>query len=375
MSVFQRFIEQMESDDNPDKGDWRRQYIQLRTGFTTPPDLTDLITAFVKSGDVVVLDDTTKPIKMPRKSLYLAGRAARSALLKRPVKLYEFVTNATPKQIRLILENSHIDWDHETEFGVYLNIPTTKGGTLPVLIETMRGASDELEDSLVADATRRWLTIDALYIEVTKPEGDNNKLYDPTGRGWHDINEGLVRKNSDESRQKDVIDSLSFGSRGQIDPETLPSIAKSVPMADLGALKSGFAQSLTNPDVDPEKFIDLCDRCGVLTRSLPGVAIDREFPEMLRGHRPLLMAWLLRKNSPSLVSYHLRDGWPEWVAPNVEAMLGLDHMHPSDDISRIAHRLSLAGVSPQQIAAWIRSSGTGRQDWASNASRVMGSLS
>jgi hypothetical protein len=83
--------------------DWKKEHIQLEKGFVPPTKMRPVIKAFLNSGDIEVMKDTTKEINMPKKSLYLTGGSVRDFLKGKSVKDYHLVTNATPEQIALIL--------------------------------------------------------------------------------------------------------------------------------------------------------------------------------------------------------------------------------------------------------------------------------
>ena len=42
------------------KKDWKKEYVQLEKGFVPPPKLRPVIDAFVDSGDIKIMDDTSK---------------------------------------------------------------------------------------------------------------------------------------------------------------------------------------------------------------------------------------------------------------------------------------------------------------------------
>src|SRR5690606_36996563 len=98
------------------------------------------------------------------------------------------------------------------------------------------GAAEvDFVDNPHADASRRDLTINALYIELSKADGENSKLYDPTGKGFHDVKHNIVRTvgKAEERFQEDKLRVLrairfhcKFGSGSQMDQEIEKAIPK-----------------------------------------------------------------------------------------------------------------------------------------------------
>ena len=220
------------------KRDWKKEYVQLEKGFVPPPKLRPVIDAFVASGDIKVMDDTTKEIKMPKKALYLVGGAVRDFLQGKTPRDYNLVTDATPEQIAMILHKAGFrvppeghdrseagkgksgplklsfepkvanrGWkklwyittrDKSKESKAYSITASIDGEEFA--IETFRkGAKGACPESAEfcpgadEDSKKRDFTINSMYIELSKSDGPNAKLHDPTNKGWHDAKHSHVR--------------------------------------------------------------------------------------------------------------------------------------------------------------------------------------
>ena len=86
--------------------DWKKQYTQLEKGFIPPPNMRPIIQAFLDSGNIEIQADLTKPMKMPKKSLFLVGGPVRDFLKGKTPKDLDLATNATPEQVAHILHNA-----------------------------------------------------------------------------------------------------------------------------------------------------------------------------------------------------------------------------------------------------------------------------
>ena len=102
---FKKFITLREQEEKGGNKDWRKKTaaIQLEKGFVPPPSLRPIIQAFQESDKITLQQDTTDDPTMKKKSLFLVGGAVRDFLRGKSPKDYDLSTNATPAQIALIL--------------------------------------------------------------------------------------------------------------------------------------------------------------------------------------------------------------------------------------------------------------------------------
>ena len=235
-------IKEAQQQETPVSKDWRKEHVSLEKGFIPPTNMKPIIEAFNDSGKVVVMKDISgKHLTLPKKSLYLVGGPVRDFLLGKSIKDYDLATDANPEQIATILNAKGFRYagDRTGKKGVPLQLPFTpkpaeagtkkmwfvKGrdahGKAFVISAIVNGEEFEIAtfrqdakmgkvsddassrekrtpgvdfvDNPHGDASRRDFTINAMYIELNKPDGENNKLYDPTGKGWHDAKHNIVR--------------------------------------------------------------------------------------------------------------------------------------------------------------------------------------
>ena len=115
MKSFKEFIslksQVIKEETNESKKEWKKEFIKLEKGFVPPSNLKPVVQAFVDSNNISIMDDTSKEINMPKKNLYLSGGSVRDFLSNKTPKNYNLSTNATPKQIVMILKNAGFSED------------------------------------------------------------------------------------------------------------------------------------------------------------------------------------------------------------------------------------------------------------------------
>lgn len=136
---------------------------------------------------------------------FLVGGIVRDMVLKRTVDNIDIATSATPGQVESFLKKNKIGFKTiGKKFGTILALV----GKLPVEITTFRkesGYSDRrhpdevmFSKSMLADAQRRDLTINALYYDP-----DQDKVFDPTNYGLKDLEAKLIRLVGDPKKRID----------------------------------------------------------------------------------------------------------------------------------------------------------------------------
>jgi len=418
------FLLREESDDDSNSKkednnkDWKKQYIQLEKGFVPPPKLRPVIKAFLESGDIKVMSDTTKEIKMPKKTLYLVGGAVRDFLMNKTPRDYNLSTDATPEQVALILHNAdfrippdgydksdvsdknpynlsfkpkkaHKGWKKKwyisnrdgsktnnpysvvaevdgEKFVIETFCKNPKTGKCPDLVEFVPGADE--------DAKCRDFTINALYIELTKPDGTNNKLYDPTEKGWHDAKHGSLRavgkaKDRFAEDPSRILRGIKLHSRMNKNQKLDPDIEQAVTgmggyeKIDLDKLKDEFVNGLSHPDTDLKSYLNLYKKFGLLDEIFPGLEHDIELPTSFeKKDKPLALAWLVRNNSPEDVKSsfgptrkrgdkEVNTGWSDSERRSVQYLLDLLGFTPEHRPKMQKNRI-MSGLSKDQISGW-----------------------
>lgn len=415
MKRFKDFMVLKEQAAEAGNKDWRKEHIQLEKGFIPPSKLRSVIEAFLKSGDVPLMKDTTKgEITMDKKSLFLVGGPVRDFLSGKSIKDYDLATPATPEQVAHILHNAGFSMSPERtgkegeEVHLTFKPKPSRPGDKKIWyvkgrdttgkpfvvgavvdgedfdIATFRkdakvtdgAAKVDFVDNPHEDASRRDLTINAMYIELTKPDGENNKLYDPTGKGWHDAKHGIVRAvgKAEKRFEEDKLRVLRavrmhcrFGKGSKMDPD----IERSIPQfrtlrgVALERVRDEFLKGLLHPDVDTQCYLSIYKRTGLLEKVFPGVDINMDnVPKKFRDRRdkPLALAWILQNNPLEKVAEamgrtrgiqgeDIPTGWANQERKAVLYLLMLKEFHPND-VDEFMKQRAGTGLSDDQIRDW-----------------------
>lgn len=431
---FKDFI-LVKEDNQSANGDWKKNFIQLEKGFIPPEKMRPVIEAFLKSGEIKLQDDTSKEVMMPKKSLFLVGGAVRDFLAGKSIKDFDLATNATPTQIAIILNNADFKMggDKSGKDGEDLKLPFTpqkategdertwfvkgrdnspekKPFVITAIVKgeefeiatfrrdakvTDGAAAVDFIDNPHEDASRRDLTINALYIELTKPDGENNKLYDPTKKGWHDVQHSVVRTvgNAEDRFREDKLRVLRairmhcrYG-KGEMDSDMMKAMPKfkSLDGVSLERIRDEFIKGLTHPDIDPKCYIGLYRKTGLLEKVFPDINFDppANMPNDINDQKdkPLALAWLLQHNPIEKVEAALSPirkvgdedkatGWLTQEKNAVIFLLKLKEFTP-EQLPVYMRAKQVAGLTPEQIRNWVdmfNISGTNRnrRPWWAN---------
>lgn len=421
MKKFSDFftLKEEQEDASPSPGkEWRKHFIQLEKGFTPPPKMRPIIEAFLDSGNIELSGDTTKSPTMPKKSLFLVGGPVRDFLLGKSIKDYDLATNATPEQTAHILTNGGFKMSPERSgkegkpLDLSFNPQQTQQGDKKIWFVKGRDSSAERKAFVISavvdgeefeiatfrrdakvtdgaaevdfvdnpheDASRRDLTINALYIELTKADGENTKLFDPTGKGWHDVKNGSVRAvgSADKRFEEDklrVMRAIRFHCRFGTNAKMDPDIEKAIPRfkhldgVALERVRDEFLKGLMHPDVDTKCYLGIYKRTGLLERVFPNVSFDSpngmpaEFTD--KKDKPLALAWLLQHNPIEKVAEVLAPtrfsggedrptGWTTQERKSILFLLKLKEFNP-DQLPNFMRMREGTGLSNQQIRDWV----------------------
>lgn len=410
---------------------WRQEFVNLEPGFKPHSNMRSIIQAFLDSGKIELTNDTSKKVTMPKKSLYLVGGAVRDIVRGERPKDFDMATNATPEQIALILHNAgfkvptrndengkpapdydrsgkhdgsdvrkakemHISFkpalqeDGDTKIW-YLKGRDASQDNKPFVIgavvdgeefeiatfrkdaKTVNGQSEvNFVDSPLEDAERRDFTMNAMYIELTKPEGENKKLYDPTKKGYADAHEGRIRAvGKAESRfEEDKLRVLravrfhsKYGNSKSIDPELAAAIPKFSDLdgVALERIRQEFLKGLDDKDIDPTKYVRNYSRFGLLTKVFPGVTIRDRVPPALKNKRDrfLAIAWMLQDNPIEKVKGVLdgrrggvHTGWSNQERDLVCYLIRLREFD-KNELDEFLKGRRILGVTRDQIKRWV----------------------
>ena len=423
MKSFKQFVEQKQ--ESSDK-DWRKEYINLPKGFIPSKNMAPIVQAFLDSGGIELTNDTSSSVTMPKKSLFLVGGPVRDFILNpsKRSKDYDLATNATPEQIALILHSAGFkvpanknkdtgkmepDYDRSGSsdgedrrkakemnlsfkpdmqgpgdskiwflkgrdssedkkpfvIGAVVNGEVFEIATFRKDGKTVNGRSEvDFVDNPVDDAERRDLTINSMYIELTKPDGENKKLYDPTRKGYHDVFSGNVRTVG-KAEQRFAEDKLrvmrairfhcKFGKSKAMDKEMEESIPKFSDLEGVAMerIRDEFLKGLEDPDVDPKKYVSLYKKFGLLGKVFPEVSVRTDIPPQLRDKKDKLvaLAWMLQDNPTETIMSALGRVWPNQEKSLIAYLVSLKEFDPENLEHYLKGRRNL-GVTKDQIGRW-----------------------
>jgi len=375
---------------------YKKDFIQLEKGFVPPTKMRPVVRAFLNSNNIILIKDTSKEIKMPKKSLYLTGGTVRDFLKGKTIRDYHLVTNATPEQIALILHKAGFSFsggnadklkltftpktdsyarriweigksDHEGKpFSIVATV-NDEEFEICTLHKGNKGKIDKVEftDDLEEDAKGRDLHFNALYIELTKEDGENNRLYDPTGEGYHDLKNDQVRINgkAKDRLEKDPSTLLRavrlqarYGKTDKLDSE-IEDALKDFNIDDLDSenIRQEFLKGLTSPEVNVKTLINLYDKIGLNRKLFPGLKINTDIPEQFssKADKPLALAWILHGNPIEQVAEVIAES--SWNSQERRAILFLIALLEFSPEKRpdFLEAWKGTGLSKKQIKDWV----------------------
>jgi tRNA nucleotidyltransferase/poly(A) polymerase len=368
MRSFKNFLDKYKINENIDSNnDWKKEFIKIEKGFIPPSNLRPIIQAFLDSNEIVLMQDTSKEIKMPRKNLYLCGGSVRDFLRNKTQKNYKLTTNATPEQIVLILENANFGNDHKDKKYYYskdqkiIAVVNNDEFEIDNFKKKINGRH-EYTDDILEDCKRRDLTINSLYIELSRTDGENNKLYDPSKKGWYDITHGIINFVEDsekhmESNPISMLRAIRFYSQHgevKIDQE-IKDLTKehknklnNIPYEEI---KKEFMKGLLSKDIDPIKYINNYKIFNVLDIIFPNMKFNLLFPKNFESSDKLIfLSWILKGNSTTEI-FHALSKWSYYERRFIIFMQKLKYCKPNSYEKFIELR-KISGVSDEQIKKW-----------------------
>ncbi len=439
MKSFKEFVRQKrainEADEKEREKNWKQEFINLEPGFKPHSNMRPVIQAFLDSGSIELTNDISKKVTMPKKALYLVGGAVRDIVRGDRPKDFDMATNATPEQIALILHSAGFkvpakndesgrpapDYDRSGKHDEndvrkakemkisfkpnlqeegddkiwYLKGRDASADNKPFVIgavvngeefeiatfrkdaKTVDGQSEvNFVDNPLEDAERRDFTMNAMYIELSKAEGENKRLYDPTKKGYADANEGRIRAvGKAEKRFKEdglrVMRAIRFHSKYGSDKTMDPELAAAIPkFAELRGIalervREEFLKGLDDKSIDPAKYVRVYAKFGLLSRVFPGVSVRNSVPTQLKNKRDrfLAIAWMLQDNPTDKVREVLsgrrrspegntHTGWSNQERETVCYLLKLKEFD-RDELDELLKGRRLLGVTPEQIRKWV----------------------
>lgn len=378
----------------------------------TRQNLRELIKAFADSPNVgagyTTIDKSKGEIEpqLKKKSLYLTGGAVRDHLKGKTPKGYDLVTDATPSEIRMILnqpeagftetkpekkqdDKKYADlppagskskifyasrWDKqgkELEFTVEVKgekfyLATFSKSPKSRLIDPDKGES---ASSVEEDAANRDLTINSLYIPLTNADGDNSDLIDPHG-GAHHLKNGEIKFVGDEFEKRMAEDPSvafkyikflnRFGDSSKIPEKHVITIMKHKDLNGIPKdhIRKEFLSGLEHNDSNPRKYLKILSHTGLLNSLFPNAEFDpNDVPHNLTGDRWMAPAWILKKHHPQdVVQMLVNAGWSPSEAANIAHLVVLHQWAKNNFDPNYAHDVKSmhSGLTNDKIRNWMK---------------------
>lgn len=420
MKSFKEFVQSKFLVEESGDKDWRKEYVKLEKGFIPQSNLRPIVQAFIDSGSIKLTNDTSSEVTMPKKNLYVVGGAVRDFLLGKTPSDIDLVTNATPEQIAQILHSAGFKVPGKDGEPNYDKSGKSKEMDLPfkpkiasasdkkiwylkgrdsgkkpyVIAAKVNGDEFEIStlrkdpkstsvkgevdftDNPIDDSEKRDLTINSMYIELSKADGENNKLYDPTKKGYHDAHAGNIRTvgkaedRFDEDKIR-VLRAVRFYTKYGKDKSLSEEIIKTIPKfrdlegVELEQIKTEFIKGLDDSEIDPRKYIRLYSKFDLLSTVLPGVYLRTDVPTQLRKKKDrfLALAWILQDNPIDKVEEVLSGeryvggkkvstGWSSQDRGVVSFLLKIKEFD-SDRLDEMLEDKKAHGVTKEQILKWV----------------------
>lgn len=439
MKSFYQFVNEKkiisESQEKEKEKNWKQEFVNLDPGFKPHSNMKPVIQAFLDSGSIELTNDTSKKVTMPKKSLYLVGGAVRDIVRGESPKDFDMATNATPEQIALILHNAGFkvpsksddsgrpmpDYDRSGKHDAddlkkakemklsfkpnlqedgdtkiwYLKGRDASSDNKPFVIgavvngeefeiatfrkdaKTVNGQSEvHFVDNPLEDAERRDFTMNAMYIELSKADGENKRLYDPTRKGYADAHEGKIRAVGNAERRFDedrlrVMRAIRFHSKYGNNKSMDEELSKAIPKFSelrgvaLERIREEFLKGLDDKNIDPAKYVRTYAKFGLLSRVFPGVNTRTTVPPSLKNKRDrfLAIAWILQDNAIEKVREVLsgrrtsdlgeqHTGWSNQERDMVCYLLKLKEFDKGE-LDELLKGRKILGITSDQIEKWV----------------------
>lgn len=429
MKSFKEFVSAKsllkEEEQKEREKNWKQEFVNLEPGFTPHSNMRPIIQAFLDSGNIELTNDVSKKVTMPKKSLYLVGGAVRDIVRGERPKDFDMATNATPEQVAMILHsagfkvpcargtdgkpmpdydrsgkhtgkdgrmgremnisfkpNCQADGDNKIWYlkgrdasqdskpfviGAVVNGEEFEIATFRKDAKTVQGQSEvNFVDNPIEDAERRDFTMNAMYIELSKPDGENKRLYDPTKKGYADAHEGRIRavgvagKRFEEDKLR-VLRAIRFHSKYGGDKTMDPELARAIPrFAELDGVapervREEFIKGLEDKNIDPVIYVRNYARFKLLSRALPGLRHRTDVPSILKNKKDrfLAIAWILQDNPTDSVRKVLSSmKYSNHETDTICFLIRLREFDPNELGELLPSRKSL-GITKDQIRRWV----------------------
>jgi tRNA nucleotidyltransferase/poly(A) polymerase len=271
---------------------------RVKMNISIPNDILQIKDVFVKNGY----------------KLLIVGGGVRDALLKKPIKDYDLVTDAIPDKVEEMMAKAGFKTlPTGKAFGV-INVFTDQG---EYEVATFRGEKYSDNDKrrpesvffsdMKTDSTRRDLTINALYYDI-----DTKEVIDLVG-GINDLKNGIVRTvgNPEDRFNEDklrILRSIRFAGRfgSDLDPDTDAALQKDASLEGISGerIRDEFIKGLASAK-STKHFLEMIDKYGLFSWVFKGLNVNKRF---IDNDTPIvLIAMLLSKNELTTLAKNLNE--------------------------------------------------------------------
>jgi tRNA nucleotidyltransferase/poly(A) polymerase len=247
-----------------------------------------------------------KAFKKDGKKLYVVGGAIRDAILGKSPKDFDLATDAKPEEVEKIARDNGISSKPIGKaFGVvslFINKVEYEIATFRKDIGKGRRPTSVDYTDIQGDVKRRDLTVNALFYDIDKKE-----IVDLVG-GIADLKKknirtvGKAKERFDEDPLR-KLRALRFWTRlgGTLDKELLDALQNDPSIKGVSGerIRDEFLKSIKSSK-NTKEYMDMCDKIGFTSQILPNLKVSKPYPKT--NDYILFLAWVLRKNSPIILS-------------------------------------------------------------------------
>jgi len=247
-----------------------------------------------------------KAFKKNGKKLYVVGGAVRDAILGKSPKDFDLATDAKPEEVEKIAKDNGISSKPLGKaFGVvslFINNEEYEIATFRKDIGKGRRPSSVDYTDIHGDVKRRDLTVNALFYDI-----DRKEIVDLVG-GIEDLKKknirtvGKAKERFDEDPLR-KLRALRFWTRlgGKLDKELLDALQNDPSIKGVSSerIRDEFLKSIKSSK-NTKEYMEMCDKIGFTSQILPNLKVSKPYPKT--NDYILFLSWVLRKNSPVVLS-------------------------------------------------------------------------
>ena len=247
-----------------------------------------------------------KLFKKNGKKLYIVGGAVRDAILGKSPKDFDVATDAKPDEVEKIARDNGINTKPVgKQFGVVLYIINGVEYEIATFRKDIgsgrRPTSVDYTD-IQGDVKRRDLTVNALFYDIDKKEIVDlvGGIADLKKKNIKTVGKAKVRFDEDPLRK---LRALRFWTKlgGTLDKELLDALQNDPSIKGISGerIRDEFLKSIKSSK-NTKEYMEMNDKIGFTSQILPSLKISKPYPKT--NDHILFLAWILRKNSPIVLS-------------------------------------------------------------------------